>query len=134
MSTLLDLVKAVATVGGVQFAAITYRAKSTNELARHTIILGASYLACVEKSRAQLAKARFGDPIKKQAQAELLASFQETLDKHAIGQKNSAYTKSEVYVDTVIPGVKINSNDNSLQLFGLSTAKVVLEPGVITAA
>jgi hypothetical protein len=129
MSTLLKLVKAVASVGGVQFASLTYRAKSTNELARYTVILGASYLSCVKRSLDELNTMTFSSELDKQAQVELLASFQETLDKHAIGEKNSAYTKTETYVDTAIDGLKINVNDNSLQLFGLSTAKVVLEPG-----
>lgn len=127
--SLKNILSAVAGIGGVQFASLTYTAKGTGEVARHTVILGASYTACIEKSLAALSKARFSCPVKRQAQAELVASFNETLAKHAIGQQNSAYTKAETYVSTDIAGVKLNTVDGSLKLFGLTVGKVVIKPG-----
>jgi hypothetical protein len=49
------LVAAVAGLQGkVQFAGVTYRAKESGELARHTFILGASYENCLKTSVTQL--------------------------------------------------------------------------------
>ncbi len=44
------LVAAVASLSGVKFAGVTYRSKESNELARHTFILGASYANTVKAS------------------------------------------------------------------------------------
>lgn len=44
------LTAAIASLPGVRFVGVTYRSKSTKELARHTLILGASYANAVQAS------------------------------------------------------------------------------------
>ncbi len=49
------LAVAVAALPGSRFVGVTYRAKSTGELARHTLIIGADYAKQVQASRDLLA-------------------------------------------------------------------------------
>lgn len=47
---LARLVAAVASLNGVKFVGVTYRSKESGELARHTLIVGASYTNTVRES------------------------------------------------------------------------------------
>lgn len=58
-----------------------------------------------------------------EAANELLASFNATLSG-----TQTAYTKEGQYI-TVANGVKLNTNDNTLELCGLEQSKVVITPG-----
>lgn len=49
-ASIARIVAAVANVQGVRFAGLTYRSKESGELARHTLILGASYENTVKQS------------------------------------------------------------------------------------
>lgn len=114
---------------GAKFVSLTYRAKSSGELARHTIILGASYLKCVEDSILELetrAGALVG--VEQLACVELLKSFNETLLAHQAGQQNPAYTKAGQY-RKICEGLQVNENDGSLEICGLEKSKVIIEPG-----
>jgi hypothetical protein len=71
---------------------------------------------------AKMCKARGLEAI---AADELLESFRKTLNGTQDG-----YTKAGIYEETPISGLKVNKNDNSLQLFGLERNRVVLVPGV----
>jgi hypothetical protein len=57
-----------------------------------------------------------------------LASFNKTLAAHARGEQNEDYTKRGQYIP-IRNGLSINSNDWTVQLFGLEHSKVVLEQG-----
>lgn len=132
MNAPLNLVPAVAFIaalGGIQgcrFASLTYTAKESGEVARHTVLLGFSYRKALENSLLELEIQRPSlTGIDAIAADELLESFKKSLDGTQDG-----YTKAHVYADTAISGLKVNTNDNSLQLFGLTHSKVVLVPGV----
>lgn len=125
---LIDSVNLIAALGGIEgckFASLTYTAKESGEVARHTVLLGFNYKTSVEKSLLELEILRPSlTGIDAIAADELLTSFRKTLDGTQDG-----YTKAETYKDTAIRGLKVNTVDNSLQLFGLTQSKVVLVPG-----
>lgn len=122
----INLVAALASFKGCRFASLTYTSKSANETARYNVLLGFDYLASVRASLTELTSKRANlSGIDAIAADELLKSFQKTLDGTQDG-----YTKAETYQGTSVPGLKINTVDNSLQLFGLVESKVVIIPGV----
>lgn len=122
--------------GRAQFASFVYRSKGTGELARHTLILGANYNNLIEKSKlalellsvSELVEKGIDSTIAEQARNEVLASFAKTLAAHTNGEQNEDYTKRGQYVP-LGNGLNLNLNDNSIQLFGLSRTKIVIEPG-----
>ena len=125
MVAAVDLIAALGGINGCRFASFDYTAKGSGEKARHTVLLGFSYKTCLKNSLRELKEIRPNlDGIDAIAADELLASLQKSLDGTQDG-----YTKGHVYADTAISGLKVNTNDNSLQLFGLAHAKVVLVPG-----
>lgn len=129
-----QIAKQLATVEGTQFASFTYLSKKANELARHTLILGFSYHKLVEKSVTELEilmadNADKWTPLQKQAADNVMASLKKTLAAHERGEQNEDYTKKGQYV-SIGNGLNLNTNDNTLQLFGLAHNKVVLVEGV----
>lgn len=115
---------------GCRFVCFTYRAKTSGELARHTILVGFSYHNLVVKSVEELTNilpTLTGDNLL--AGNEVMGSLRKTLAAHEVGKQNEDYTKAGMYAP-VRNGVNINLNDNSIQVFGLSVNKVVIEPGV----
>jgi hypothetical protein len=126
----MSLFKKLQGVTGVQFASLTYRTKATEELARYTLLLGASlenaYKGDVEKVEAALPT--LTEPLEIQAARDILASLRQSLDK-GIGN-NEAYTLQGVYAPTGVPGVYINTNDNALHIKNVFVqTKVILEDG-----
>ena len=121
----IQLIQSLGGIQGCKFASLTYTAKESGEVARHNVLLGFNYKTSVEKSLLELEILRPSlSGIDAIAADELLESFKKTLD----GTQDS-YTKAETYTDTAIKGLKVNTVDNSLQLFGLTQSKVVLTPG-----
>jgi len=124
--TLIELISALGGVNGCRFASLTYTSKEAGETARHTVLLGFSYRKAVENSLLELEIQRPSlTGIEAVAAEELMESFRKTLNGTQDG-----YTKAATYADTSIRGLKVNTVDNSLQLFGLVQSKVVLVPGV----
>jgi hypothetical protein len=126
----MTLFEMLQGIKGVQFASLTYRTKATNELARYTLILGASlenaYKGDIAKVEAELPN--LTDALEIQAANEILTSLNDSMDK-GIGN-NGNYTLKGVYVPTGIPCVFINSNDNVLHIKNVFVqSKVVLEDG-----
>lgn len=126
---LVSSIQFIQSLGGIQgckFASLTYSSKESGEVARHNVLLGFNYKTSVENSLIELEMMRPTltgvDAI---AADELLTSFQKTLNGTQDG-----YTKSNCYADTAIKGLKVNTNDDSLQLFGLVQSKVIITPGV----
>jgi hypothetical protein len=123
--------------GKSQFISFTYTSKGTGEIARHTLIAGANYHNLIEKSKlalelmpiSELVQAGVAPDFAEKAKNEILASFDKTLAAHAKGEQNEDYTKRGQYV-SLGAGVNLNLNDNSIQFFGLSHAKVIITPGV----
>ena len=126
---LVSSVSLILALGGIEnctFASLTYCAKESGEVARHNVLLGFNYKNCVEKSLLELEILRPSlSGIDAIAADELLASFTATLAGTQTG-----YTKAATYADTSIRGLKVNTVDNSLQLFGLRQSKVVLREGI----
>jgi hypothetical protein len=114
----------------ITFGSITYTTKTTGEQSRYTLILGASYNNLLEKSLLELKDllSTFSglDLI---AAQELKDSLENSIEAHANGRQNASYTKAGMY-ERIVPGVMLNTNDNTLQLFGLLHTKKVLVPGV----
>ena len=129
MNTIQDIIPQIEKAG-VTFASIVYTAKGSNETSRYTIILGSKYRNLVERSLAEVNDLLPTlEGLERIAAEELKDSFQATIDSHANNEQNPAYTKAGLY-SPIVPGVNVNTNDNTLQLFGLVHSKVVLVPGV----
>lgn len=121
----IQFIQSLGGIEGCRFASLTYTAKESGETARHTVLLGFNYRTCVEKSLLELEILRPSlSGIDAIAADELLESFRKTL-----AGTQDGYTKAETYADTAVKGLKVNTVDNSLQLFGLTQSKVVLVPG-----
>jgi hypothetical protein len=130
--TLIELKTKLQSLSGqTRFASITYTAKESGETARHTILLNSDYLKQVEASKleVELRLPTLTDATEIQAANELIASFQNTIDNAALGKSNDSYTKSGVYLP-VGDGLKLNLNDGTLELSGISIQKTVLVEGV----
>ena len=124
--SLIEIVSALGNVKGCKFASIVYTAKESGEIARHTILLGFNYRTCVAMSLEQIKNTRpMLDGIDAIAADELIESFSKTLN----GTQDK-YTKAHVYADTAIGGLKVNTNDDTLQLFGLVQSKVIIAEGI----
>lgn len=127
----------LAPNAGCKFGTLTYTSKSSGEVARHTIILGMSYNELVKQSVEELVTLIATNidswtELQVLAAQEVMASLEKTLTAHANGKQNDDYTKKDVYV-SLGNGISLNTNDNTLQLFGLAHKKVVIVAGVFKA-
>jgi len=123
---------ALCVAHGCRFASFVYTAKGTGEKARHTILLGVSYENAVRKSLRELAKAdveSIAGEWADIAKGELMASFWKTLEAIAAKDQSADYTKRGQYALTSVMGVKENTKDGTLQLFGATIKKDVIAPG-----
>lgn len=126
------LIAAFREIEGCRFVGITYTSKGTGESARYTIRIGDNYISLLEKSLLELdltKEQHIAQPIGEQAFAAVRASLVESIEKHKIGEQNSAYTKAGMYV-FLCSGLKLSLNDGSLEVCGVQHAKKVLTPGV----
>lgn len=128
MKQLPKVLNQLEQVTSARFASLTYRSKGTNELARHTILLGVDTLKAYKKDLAKLLilQPRL-EGVKQLACQELIKSIKQSLDK-GIGQ-NEAYTCKDVYEQTTVRGVKVHKETNELHLMGYAVSKVVIEQG-----
>lgn len=133
---MIDLQKIKENIKKAQFASFTYRSKGTNELARHTLQLGVSYLNCLESS---LLEARLTDQkdldglnlpesLFRQAKAKVIKSLRKSLAAHKKGEQSSDYTKKGLYIHQG-KGITQHALDGSFEVHGLSHAKKVIEQG-----
>lgn len=110
-----------------RFASLTYTAKGTGEVARHTLRLGASVTAAYQKDiRTLEAKRASLGGVELQACDELLTSLRESVEK-GVGN-NSAYTCADTYVN-VTRGVKVHKETGEVHITGFTRSKVTLEAG-----
>ena len=121
-----------------KFASFTYTDKKHGETARRVLQLGVPYSTLLNAAILEVelldvntfaAENKFPVELVTEAKNELLASWRESLEKNAIGQFNSAYTKAGIY-STVSPGIKVNENDGTLEIWGVEQSKVVLVKGI----
>ena len=132
-TTIEQITNAITGIKACQFASLTYLSKKAGELARYTVNLGFSYHKLVEKSITELeiltaSESPNWTDLQKQAAAEIMASFEKTLEAHKTGEQNPDYTKSGQYTP-LGNGININSTDGTIQLFGLLQSKVTLVEG-----
>lgn len=124
---LLKAISELAKIEGARFISLTYKAKGTGEVARHTLLIGVNLQRAYRADLAKLKrKVRSLDGVKKIACRELIASLTESLTV-GIGN-NSAYTQKDTY-ENVLPGIKLHLENNELHLNAFSRAKVVLQEG-----
>lgn len=123
-----NLLKQLETITSAKFASLTYRSKGSNELARHTILLGANHETAYKKDLAKLLilEPRL-DGIKKQACLELIDSLKNSLEK-GIGQ-NDNNTRKDIYEYLPVKGLKMHKETKQLYLQGYTVSKEVLENG-----
>lgn len=133
-NVIAEITKAVVAIKGCRFASLTYLSKKAGELSRYTANFGFSYHEIVEKSKLELEllmveNADKWDAVYKEAADKIMASLNKTLAAHARGEQNEDYTKRGQYIP-IGNGVNLNTNDNTIQLFGLVLSKKVLVEGV----
>jgi hypothetical protein len=127
-ATVLDFAALVALLdgnGSARFATVTYRAKETGELARHTILLNVKRERCLRADLAALtAKLPTLDGIEAEACRELIESITETLTTGS----NSRYTKAGYYDGQGKGNVQVSVKDMAY-LRGYVVGKEVIETG-----
>ena len=112
---------------GTRFASLTYEAKGSGEIARHTIRLGASVEAAYKKDLATLkAKLPALKGIEAIACGEMIASLAESIGKGA--GNNSAYTNADTY-SHIAKGIKVHKETGEVHLTGFSRQKAVIVEG-----
>ncbi len=129
MPEVAQLIEAINRGKGAKFASFTYRAKGTGELAKVTIVLGASTESLYKRDLAAL---EIIHPtltgLELEACAKIMASRRESLEK-GIGN-NSAYTNADTYVYPVgLSGIRVHKETGALYVNGLIVDKKVIEPG-----
>lgn len=127
VETVARVEAAIARTKGCRFASLTYLAKKTGELARHTVLLGASlenaYKADIETLESKLPSLSGAESV---ACQQLIDSLKNSLEK-GIGQ-NDSYTKKGMY-EQITPGLKKLSNDGTFEILGMVVSKEVIQPG-----
>ena len=119
---------------GATFASFTYTDKPSKkgelpETSRFTIILGGKYGNLLEKSKLELELLiPTLSGIELEAANEVMASLDKSIEANKNGTQSEDYTKKGQYT-SIGNGVSINTNDNSVQDFGLLCSKVVLKAG-----
>ena len=134
MSAVAQLVDLIASGRGAKFASLTYRTESTGEVAKYSLILGASTEVLYRKDIALLTEMLAGDmpPMARAAAEKVLASRQKSLEV-GIGN-NPAYVHAPQNADTYyhasgIAGVKVHKDTGTIYVTALSEGKVVLVEG-----
>lgn len=149
MKELIQTLRSVA--GKAQFASFVYTSVEKldrnlaivdgGEVARYNLLIGINYNNVLEKSlievkllnRIELIGISCGKgipfPVMKHAQKEVIKSLEKSISSRLKGEQNPDYTKKGLYIP-LGGGLNLNSNDLTLQMFGLVQSKVVLKEGV----
>ena len=130
MQNLFSAISEIESINrkGARFASVTYTAKESGEVARHTLIFGINLANAYRRDIAILeAKRPSLSGVSVVACDELLASLRESLTV-GIG-KNSAYTCADTYVQ-LAKGIKAHKTTGELYVTGFTVGKTVLVPGV----
>ena len=130
MNTTRDLVEQLKQLSGkASFASFVYTEKKRGETARYTVLLNTDYRKQVEASKLELElRAKNAQGIEATVIADMIASLNESLAAMDEGREHVDYTKAGQYLSLGF-GLKLNLNDNTLEISGLRTAKVVLQEG-----
>lgn len=129
MKNLVALIRSLKGIERCQFASFIYTSKSTGEVARHTVRLGASYRqACVDDLTELEIQLQSAKGIRKVVIEGVIASVKESIAAIDEGRSHVNYTKAGLY-EQICPNLQIAANDNTLELKGFAHAKKVLVPG-----
>lgn len=124
---LIDALKAMA--GKCRFCSFTYTSKGRNETARYTMLIGADYGALTEKDITELEiRLQNAQGIEKAVLGKILASRKETLLAHAQERPHANDTKAGQYL-SILPGLRMNTNDSTLEIFGTLETYTVITAG-----
>jgi hypothetical protein len=116
----------------------TYLAKSTGELFRTTLTVGADYDRLLENSllairlepvENAMAETGLDRATCRTAKARSIRSNRNSIRRRRQGRSNDAYTKPHVYAPSGVPNVKIHKMDLSLELSGIEIQRRTLTPG-----
>ena len=122
---------AKSEIAGSRFVSLTYKAKGTGEVARFTVLLGASlekiYRRDLSVLRKRLSRLPSTEALRLQALTELVNSYSDSVT-NGIGN-NAKYTKQGYYMQ-VFPGLKFAPETGNLYVSGFRIAKKVIQPGV----
>jgi len=129
---LAGLISGIAGIKGAKFVSFVYTAKGTGEVARHSLILGASTENLYERDLEALEALRPTlTGIALVACDELIASRRESLEK-GVGN-NSQYVhgaeNADTYAATGIKGLMIHKETGHLHVRALTHGKTVITPG-----
>ncbi len=125
-----ELIEKVEQLKGCKLVSFTYRAKGTGELARHTVRMGVDYRKSCEEDILELElRLPTLSGVEKIVTEGIIASLKESVKAMDENREHVNYSKKGVY-RALVPGIKINLNDNSLEIHGFQHAKKVLEEGV----
>jgi len=121
---LFNAIEEVAKNQKPRFVSLTYTSKKTGEVAKHTILLGASYEKAKEKDLQKLLilQPRLSG-IKLVACNELIESY-----KKPAGE-NENYTCLDVYEETDIKGLKRHKETGNFHLIGYIIQKTTIKQG-----
>jgi hypothetical protein len=130
----MKILEAIAAQAGLaRFASFTYTTKTTGETARYTLQLGFSYRNSLQRSLMELeVDSQIMTGVERLAADELIKSMKASLDG-----TQSKYTKKDIYQPykdengNTIQGIKVNTNDGSIKVFGLVHSKVQISPATI---
>ena len=131
MSVTKEIVQKIRSINWKgQIVGLTYRAKSSGELARFRVQVGVSYKGLLEKDLTELeiAKSNYTG-LELQACEELIASIQKSLAAMEKGEQSEDYTKKGLYQSIEGTPVQVSLNDGTFELKGVVLSKTVLEPG-----
>ena len=112
-----------------------YRAES-GEVADHQIVFHMSYGSALQRSILMLEAVVPADELEAQAKAELLASYQKSLDKvegEPLEVLGEHYDRVLDPSGAPIKGIKVHKESGALHLFGLAYRKTVLQAGTYKA-
>lgn len=126
-----SLIAKLLANNAVKFVSFTYRAKGSNELARHTILINASLKKAYEKDLEKLKETlvSLSNPLQIEACKALIKSLENSLEK-GIGN-NDKYTQKGHWNHPFkgYNSIAFNPETNELQIRGRSMQKKVLEAG-----
>lgn len=131
MSATKEIVQKIRSINWKgQIIGLTYRAKSSGELARFRVQVGVSYKGLLEKDLTELEIAKPGfSGLELQACEELIESIQKSLVALDKGEQSEDYTKKGLYQSIEGTPVQVSLNDGTFELKGVVLSKTVLEPG-----
>ena len=114
-----------ATAKGCRFVSITYRAKGTGELAKHTVLIGVKLENAYKKDVEKLSSLSLVGEAEK-AREELLNSLKKSLQV-GIGN-NPAYTQKGKH-ETLTSGLRVDKEKGICQVYGFQMRKTVIQAG-----